>query len=702
MFRANDACIVGYGSVYSGTWNARDFIDATFRGECSITDLRRESIEAFPWDIQYIYNPDRKAEDQSYTVYGAFIDRRPMPALAQRHGVKWEEITSLELVSMEAMRQALEPVRHLPELAGAHLIYGQSTIDTEVYLDLTDQSAEEVLRQLRQSSLGPAELAEVESQLKSCTKQWPHRKPKLSYVVATSLLAQLKEKFGLRGPSCLVDAACASSFAALHLAVKKLKSGEANIVVAGGGDVSVTPGCLIFFSRLGAMSSEPTVPFDRKAQGLTQGEGVGLFTLMRLKDAVDRGLPIHGVIRACEGSSDGRSSGIVEPTAKGQRLAYQRAYSEAGVSEVDYLEAHGTGTTIGDRTEIESLTAQFPRKKIPIGSAKANVGHTIAAAGAAGLLRSLGVLQRREAPPSPYFTGYPEGFKTDLFLPTKPWALPDPGRPLTVGLSSFGFGGSNFHMVLQEYRPEVGILEDDTTAPSPVVLCGEGYFPMNELEELAKRSQHRLPPNTLPWIDNSQLLAIYGVEQTLRQLGINPNYIDRQRVAVLATSMIPLDNYWKSGNRVVATALKRQMSQFWKGGPTDQTVAGCFDKVIDGHIRVSEDSLSGFLNGVIAGRICNAFDFQGVSFNIDSDLAGPAAAFAMAKTVLEQWHGMVIVVSAEEKVSTEECRVSRHGVNCYVFASAAYALEHDLPIGSILQEVTYEETHRAHDAQLRK
>ena len=689
MYKANDVCIVGRGAVYAGSWSASEMIENLFEGKSSITDMRECAKDVFPWTVKLVYNPDRKAEDQSYSAQGAFIDRKRLFELTQEKGLDSAQLTSLEMASLRAFDEAIAPVKDLPELRQAEIILGLSTVDTEAYLQLMDDTAEDILKRASAKGVSQEEYEEIKRHVESITKAWAIRKPWMSYVIATSLLDCLKSKFDIQGPSCLSDAACASSFSAMHLAIKKLKQGEADMVITGGADVSVSPGCLVFFSRLGAMSPERTLPFDKEAAGLTQGEGVGIFVLMRLQDAIDRKLPIHAVLRSCEGASDGRASGIVEPTSQGQMLAYQRAYAAAGVSEVDYIEAHGTGTVVGDRTEIESLSQQFPKKRLPIGSVKANVGHTIAAAGAAGLIKTLGVIQKKAVPPSPHFTRYPDGFKTQLFLNKEVFPLPERDAPVTVGLSSFGFGGSNFHMVAQEYRPTEPVIKDEAQKPSPVVLCGSVTHSYAELEQLSKLSKNRLPPNIVPWIDKTQRMAILTVESALRTLGIVPELIDRDRVSVVSSSMIPLENYWESGRRVVATVLRRDLAPKMKN-PT--TYVECMDEIIGDKLRITEDSLHGFLNNVIAGRICNVFDFRGVNFNIDSDLAGSAAAMRMARTMLTHSHGMVIVVSAAERVKGDETKVERDAMTCSIFASAAYALEHDLPIAQIFKAASYQHT----------
>ncbi len=691
MYSSHDVCIVGRGSIFSGTWSSKEYLDSLFEGRCFISDLRKTARTSFPWNVDLVFNEDRKAEDQCYTPYGAYIDRVKLEETVRNQGGDWNALTTLEAVTIEALREALAPVRHLKELEKAEVILGLSTVDTEATFAITDETLETIYSEISKDGFPQDEAKHLVSVYEKSFNEWTTRKPWSSYAIASTLTHKVKKAFGLKGPASLVDAACASSLAAFHIALKRLKQGETDMVVTGGADVSVSPGCLVFFSRLGAMSDKINAPFDHSANGLTQGEGAALFVLMRLQDALAKGLKVYGVLRSCEGSSDGKSSAIVEPTAEGQIMAYQRAYAEAGVSDVDYLEAHGTGTQVGDKTEIESLSQQFPKQKIPIGTVKANVGHTIAAAGAAGLLKCLGMIERKAIPPSPHFEHYPKGVKTNLFLAKKAQPLEGKKGPITIGQSSFGFGGSNFHLVVQEFLPQEPVSNETLPPASHVVVCGERSYTLTELQEFMKTSQFKLPPNVVPRIEPVQLLAVPLVEQTFLELGIFPQLLDRDRVAVLSSTMIPLEGYWSAGRRVVTSALRRLAKKELKSDLAHSKIDSIFSEIEKDSMRITEDTLSGFLNNIVAGRICNAFDFKGVSFNIDSDIAGRGSVIRTAHTLLAQNHGMVVLVHADDTIVGEGEGVQRTKLHCMVLANATYALEHDLPISDILHSVSYTE-----------
>jgi 3-oxoacyl-(acyl-carrier-protein) synthase len=692
MYKGNDVCIVGRGGLFAGTWNSTELIDSVFNGETSIQDLTKTTRDEFPWNLELVVNKsDRAAEDQSYTPYGAHIHRAKLKELVAKNGGDWDRLTTLECVTLEACREAFKPVAHLKSFKKAEIILGLSTVDTEVSCEMTDKLIADLYRELGDEGLAESAFKNLRERYDEKLGGWDTRRPFLSYVLAANLAKEIKTFAGIEGSSALIDAACASSLAAMHLAVKRLQQYEADTIISGGTDISVSPGCLVFFSRLGAMSDEPNYPFDEKANGLTQGEGAGIFVLMRLEDALAHNLHVHAVIRSCEGASDGRSSAIVEPTAEGQRMAYQKAYSAAGVTKVHYIEAHGTGTKIGDRTEIESLTSQFPKEKIPIGSIKTNIGHTIAAAGAAGLLKSLGVIERRAVPPTPHFRRFPAGVKTNLFVNKDVLPLKVIDEPITIGQSCFGFGGSNFHMVVQEYCPDLPMIKQPPRETSRVVICGRRTFTFDDLDGLAAKSQYRLPPNIIPQIEPAQRLAVHAVEQTMKDLGIIPKFLDRDRVAVISSTMVPLDGYWPACTRVISSALRRLALTTTKDAGELELIQKAFAKVESQTKKITEDTLSGFLNNIVAGRVCNAFDFKGVSFNLDSELMGKSASISAANTLLSSDHGMVILLLGNESFSEDNQRVQRPGLECMIIASATYALEHDLPIEEILGRVEYAE-----------
>ena len=282
--------------------------------------------------------------------------------------------------------------------------------------------------------------------------------------------AVVAQELDLGGPAFTVDAACASALVAIHDAVTYLRDGQIDAAVAGGVYLNLSPENLIAFSRIGAISAKGVCrPFDAEADGFVQGEGVGMVMLKRLEDAVRDHDRVYAVIRGSGCNNDGRGDGPMSPRGEGQEAVIAQAWADAGVTaeQIGYVEAHGTGTSVGDKTELGALRNMLRGNRrsndadlapVALGSAKANVGHTMSAAGVAGLIKAVLALHHKVIPPlANWSTPHPLHPLEDgtFTVPTvaSAWHSVTP-RHATV--SSFGFGGTNGHLVLQE-APSPGV-----------------------------------------------------------------------------------------------------------------------------------------------------------------------------------------------------------------------------------------------------
>ncbi|MBD8891913.1 type I polyketide synthase [Roseibium litorale] len=272
--------------------------------------------------------------------------------------------------------------------------------------------------------------------------------------LANTIAGRIANHFDLKGGAYTVDGACSSSLLAVANAATLLRDGIVDTVITGAVDLSLDPFELVGFSRNGALSPTRMRVFDARSDGFWPGEGGAFSVFMRAEDARRRGFPIRAVLRGWGMSTDG-SGGLTRPDSQGQLLAYRRAHEMADSNPADlaYVEAHGTGTAIGDPTEVTALAAlrEGASKPLPIGSVKANIGHTKAAAGFAGLVKTVMSLQKGGVPPH---AGCEEPHaifrETDsrLFPVQQAKAFGNSKAPL-VGVSSFGFGGINLHVVLE-------------------------------------------------------------------------------------------------------------------------------------------------------------------------------------------------------------------------------------------------------------
>ncbi|MET9973172.1 polyketide synthase, partial [Streptomyces sp. NPDC006356] len=283
--------------------------------------------------------------------------------------------------------------------------------------------------------------------------------------------AAVSRHFDLGGPSLAVDAACSSSLVALDHAVAQLRRGVCAAAVVGGVYLSLTPDSLVGFSRLGALSAAGVCrPFDTRADGFVLGEGAGAVILRPLQDALVDGNRVYAVIKGIGSANDGASAGPLTPSAEGQLRAMRGAFDDAGLppAAASFIEAHGTGTRVGDRAEVEALRRLRTEggDRDPgvcyLSSGKALIGHSLSAAGIAGLIKTALVVHHRTVVPQPDVIPHPElgldaaGLRVADAARALPPSLPLSPRlskgdgPVCAAVSSFGFGGTNVHAVLQQ------------------------------------------------------------------------------------------------------------------------------------------------------------------------------------------------------------------------------------------------------------
>ncbi|HWI66270.1 MAG TPA: SDR family NAD(P)-dependent oxidoreductase, partial [Symbiobacteriaceae bacterium] len=290
----------------------------------------------------------------------------------------------------------------------------------------------------------------------------------------------------LRGPSMAVDTACSSSLVAVHLACQSLWSGDSYpLAIAGGVNLILSPAGMLFFGKAGVMAPDGRCkPFDAAANGITRGEGAGMVVLKPLSLALADGDPIYAVIRASAINQDGRTNGLMAPNRFSQEAMLREAYRRAGLSPgcVQYVEAHGTGTLLGDPIEAAALGAVLAEGRTPgdrclLGSVKSNLGHLESAAGVAGLIKTALMLKHRQIVPSLHFHQPNPYIRFDA-LPLRvaaeaePW--PDAGRPALAGVSSFGFGGANAHVVLEEAPAHGAAHGTEQVRPYVLPLSAQG------------------------------------------------------------------------------------------------------------------------------------------------------------------------------------------------------------------------------------
>lgn len=328
--------------------------------------------------------------------------------------------------------------------------------------------------------------------------------------------------FDFRGPSVQVDTACSSSLVSVHQAVRALRGGEADVAVAGGVNVMASPLVSVNFGELGVFSPTGKIhAFSDDADGFVRSDGAGVLVLKRVGDALADGNTILAVIKGSAVNSDGHSNGITAPNPDAQVDVLQRAYADAQVSPqlVDYVEAHGTGTILGDPIEASAIGAVLGRGRAQheptlLGSAKTNFGHTESAAGAAGLIKVVLSMQHQTLPPSLNYTApnrYVDFDAERLEVVEDPREWPQYSGHMLAGVSAFGFGGTNAHVVVSEFVPEDYTETAENVLPGvesdAAVLTVSGLLPSRR-REAARAAAEYLEAN--PETDLHELARALG------------------------------------------------------------------------------------------------------------------------------------------------------------------------------------------------
>ncbi len=444
----HDVAIVGMAAIMPGAPDLETFWANIVQGVNSIREVPAER-----WRAATFFDPTSTNGEMTPSKWGGFLDPYPFDPLP--YGIPPRSLAAIEpvqLLALEASRRALDDAGYGAggrdfDRDAAAVIFGAEAG--------TDLASAYGFRALWRQYVGelPPQLARA---LPSMTED------SFPGILANVIAGRVANRLDLGGSNYTVDAACASSLAAVDVACKELIAGSSDMVVCGGADMHNSVVDYLAFSSVHALS--PTGQcrtFDASADGIALGEGVAAIVLKRLADAERDGDRIYAVIKGVGGASDGKSLGLTAPRAQGQQRTLERAYRRAGVSprEVGLVEAHGTGTVVGDRTELETLNRFFggagvPAASIALGSVKSQIGHTKCAAGVAGLVKAALALQRKVLPPTLNITQPNPGWTPTSPFVMSPVARPWPSDRRFAGVSAFGFGGTNFHVVLASHDAE--------------------------------------------------------------------------------------------------------------------------------------------------------------------------------------------------------------------------------------------------------
>lgn len=459
--------IIGLGCVFPDAPDFTEYWRNIIEKKCSIHDVSGEF-----WRAEDFYDPDPKAEDKTYSVMGATV--KPIEFDVKEFGIspKVMQSTSTEqLFSLVVARQALIDAGYYGTNARdfdhsrCGVIISAPTGSNA--FNLSHRMEASAIKQLIMNHGVPEDVAEkITQKYKMAHNEWTEDSN--PGYIPNVVAGRVANRFDLGGTNCSVDAACGSSLGAVKFAVDELQNHNCDMMLVGGANLDSSAFAYISFCKTPAISKKGQLrPFDESGDGMLLGDGVGMIVIKRLEDAERDGDRIYAVINGVGSSGDGRAKSIYAPSKEGQKRALARAYENAGVNmgEIGLVEAHGTGTAAGDACEISALSEAFAeqgeetldKRTTILGSVKSNIGHLRMSAGIAGLMKAALALHHKVFPATCSFEN-PNLRLIDsrLCVLSKPqaWIVNDEHPIRRAGVSAFGFGGTNYHVVMEEYKTE--------------------------------------------------------------------------------------------------------------------------------------------------------------------------------------------------------------------------------------------------------
>ncbi len=449
--------VIGIGCMFPDSKNSNQY--------WSLIKNKEDAIRAIPgshWKQEDYFDPDPKKPDMTYGKTGGFL--KPVDFDPMEYGVTpnaIEAIDTSQLLGLVVAKQTLEDSGYDKKEFNRDkvgVILG-ITGAQELVIPLGARLGHPLWKKAIKAEGGDDEFAQnVADRIANGYVQWQEQSfPGLLGNVVSGRIANF---FDLGGTNLVVDAACGSSLGAVNMAYMELATKRADMMITGGVDTFNDIFMYMCFSKTPALSSEGnSKPFSADGDGTVLGEGIGMVLLKREEDAIRDGDKIYALIKGVGSGSDGKGAAIFAPQSKGQVKAIRQAYETSGIAPetITLMEAHGTGTKVGDGIELTSMETVYSGadgRSCALGSVKSQIGHCKAAAGAAGLIKSILSLHNKTLPPSTKVnTPLPqlenESFPFYLNTECRPW-IADPSHPRRAAVSAFGFGGSNFHCVLEE------------------------------------------------------------------------------------------------------------------------------------------------------------------------------------------------------------------------------------------------------------
>ncbi len=679
---------------------------------------KKYSISPMPKDRfnhDLYYDPDRSAEDKTYTVLAGHVDNFEFDV--ERFGYAQGKDKRLSRSQKMVLQTAYKAVENAGMLTDDNRLLCEDPSRAAVIIAtcLSNELGNElqlkywypeVLSMLEKTDAWETlsddeKKAAQKALLEGMEGENPGYDP-VHGILLNIEASRIARHLGVRGTNYIVDAACASSVTALDAAVGELLSGDHDQVIVGGVNTHLAPESFIGFAKMGTLSKKGSYPFDERADGFILGEGSVVFVLKRMKDAIRDNNKIFGVINAIGSSSDGKGKAIAAPNPSGQVLSVNRCFEnireDITPEDVGFIEAHGTSTIIGDQAELETLNTIYKKSGAGISSIKSQIGHLLGCAGSAGLLKALLAVQKGQLPPNGQFDKLSKNHDlndSSLFIveDTKDWdQAPNASRKAAV--SSYGFGGINYHIVVEQMTEQYQLVKRDLFSdPSydfnddRIVVAGLGvflpgakntdefwktlstgkkqlsdipieHFDNDQYASLEKESfyrlpkvkagvvkdykfnnlKYRMPPMMVKSIERGQIFGLEAANEALETSGLLEQLDAANKVGVILGTIAgerQSKNIIRVRKQLIGNALAAAKD-------IDRTKAQDLSNAIVESIRQAvpennEDTTPGLLSNIISGRIANYFGLNGANYVIDASCASSFIAMRNAARNLK--HG---------------------------------------------------------------
>lgn len=731
---ASKIAIVGLATQYPDADNPQTFWQNLLDKKDSRTQISREKLNANPADYQGVQGQS----DRFYCDKGGYIQHFEFDAKGyQLPESAFDGLDESFLWALDCSRKALQDAGIAPSdtvLARTGIVMGTLSFPTarsnELFLPLYHQTVEKALqKKLNQSAFQLADFGNSVNDLNANSQALNVA----NGAVAHTASKLVSDALGLGGTQLSLDAACASSVYALKLACDYLTTGKADMMLAGA-----VSGADPFFINMGfsIFHAYPdhgiSAPFDSNSKGLFAGEGAGVLVLKRLEDAERDGDNIYAVVSGIGLSNDGKGQFVLSPNSKGQVQAFERAYSAANTlpANIEVIECHATGTPLGDKVELASMERFFEDKlagsAVPlIGSAKSNLGHLLTAAGMPGIMKMIFAMRSGRLPPSINLSApisSPKGLFSGKNLPTELHAWPDKAGNdrRHAGVSVFGFGGCNAHLLLESYVPaNTSSKHQQSTAqvsyqhtPLNIIGLASHFGPLSSINALdntisakqdafiplpAKRwkglDKHpeilanfglpsvpqgayidqfdfdflrfKVPPNEDDRLISQQLLLIKVADEAIRDANLMPG----GKVAVLVAMETELELHQFRGRVNLHTQLADSLKK--QGITLTQAEYLALEKIaMDSVLDAAKlNQYTSFIGNIMASRIASLWDFNGPAFTISAAEQSVARCIDVAENLLSQESLDAVVIAAVDLSGSLEQVILKNAVSPVAFTA---------------------------------